>query len=80
MLGSMVSKGAKLLAEKIGRERGAQLALRNRFAARGRPIADGLISHWLSGRRRPNIDNGAMLFELLGIEPRLWEKPRKAAA
>jgi transcriptional regulator with XRE-family HTH domain len=77
-MGLMLSKGARLLAEKIGSTRGAQLALRNAFAARGRPIADGLISHWLRGRRRPNIDNIVILQELLGIDPKSWEKPRAA--
>lgn len=56
------------------------MELRKKFAARGRPIADGLISHWLKGDRRPNIDNGAMLSELLGIDPSLWAKPAGKAA
>jgi hypothetical protein len=76
----MLSEGARVLAERLGGKRGSQLALQKAFLARGRKLSEGLISHWLRGRRRPNIDNGAMLYEVLGIEPRLWSRPARKAA
>lgn len=76
----MVSEGARQLAEKIGEKRGAQVRLQEAFLAHGKSLSEGLVSRWLTGERRPNLDNAVMLEKLFGIEPASWaKKPRRAA-
>jgi len=52
------------------KERGLrQVDLERAFADRGMKLSQGLVNHWIHGRRSPSLSKGLMLARILRIDP-----------
>lgn len=75
------NEGARLLWE-IMKNRGlTQADVRAMLQGRSGPLADGAMSRWLHGDRRPSLSLASQLAELFGIPVQSWHQvPRTADA
>ncbi len=69
-----MNRGAKKLAKKLT-EHGAKADLARRVG-----VKLYQVSHWLKGRRKPNVIQRRWLEDNLGIDWRLWDDEIKSPA
>lgn len=67
-----MNRGAAALQEKLS-DRGARAAL-----AQELKIDPGMVSRWVGGQRRPEVEYRAVLEDKYGIGWRLWDEDTDA--
>lgn len=71
----------RLLLRGLEKRGWTQADLHREMESRGDKVPDGLVNHWIKGRRPLSLRRGLLVAELLGIDPRkLASQVRKGAA
>lgn len=68
------NEGARLLWEIMTNRGLTQADVRAMLQGRSGPLADGAMSRWLHGDRRPSLSLASQLAELFGIPVRAWHQ------
>jgi transcriptional regulator with XRE-family HTH domain len=81
-VGPAFNEGARLLWKALAEKGWSQADLRRRLRVR-RPdgslavLATGIVTHWLYGDRRPDIEILVQIEDLLGVPATAWARPPK---
>jgi predicted transcriptional regulator len=67
-----ISEGARALADYMARHNFTQGQFRKVVG-----VSTGVVSMWLSGKRKPGRTWSSRLHEVTGIDPKLWDVPAR---
>ena len=71
-----MTQGARLLAEAL---KASSPTITQRKVERDLDVASGLVTRWLKGTRKPDIDAAVALERMFGIPPAAWTVEDPAA-